>query len=390
MKLLENIRILDLTEYNSFTSLLLEEYGAEVIKIERPGTGEPMREYPPLKNGVSPFGHYLNKGKKSVTIQLRNSEARIYIKKIIKNIDVIYENFKGGTMEKYGLSYEELKEINPRLIFASLTSFGSTGPLSKYPAFDNIAQAMSGLMDMTGFEKDVPRLIGYAIGDHTTSTYVQIAILAALLSREKTGKGQKVETSLFEALISTINLRLIQNQMNGMSVERQGNRGFFYAPSDIYKVKDGYIAITVTNDLQWINLCNILQMEELLLDEFLSNNIGRVENYLEKIKPILSQKLENLETEEIIKMLKEKVGVAKVKTTVEAINSDITYKRKMLTVMPDDNIGPFVMMNKPIKYLEDDNITKKMVKLGEHTREILAEIGVSDKEYDELKINGVI
>ncbi len=391
MKILEGIRILDLTEYNSFTSLLLAEYGAEVIKIERVGSGEPMREYPPLKNQVSPFGHYLNRGKKSLAIQLRHLETRDYIKKIIKNIDVVYENFKGGTMEKYGLSYEELKEINPRIIFASLTSFGSTGPLSKYPAFDNIAQAMSGLMDITGFSDESPRLIGYPIGDHTTSAYVQIAILAALLSRENSNKGQKVETSLFEALFSTTLLPIVQYQLENKNICRNGNIGSFYAPSDVYQTKDSYIALSITSDKMWFTLCETLNLSCLSNDKSLSTNLNRIYEYKNKIKPILSEKFKEFSSEEIIFLLKEKnIGIAKVKTSKEAINSKITYERNMLGVMPDDNIGPFPMMNPPIKTSENNFNPSKMFALGEHTREILQEIGVDESKYNELKEKGII
>lgn len=383
MKLLEGIRILDFTEYNCFSSFLLTEYGAEVIKVERPG-GEPMRVYEPQINGGSPYGTYLNRGRKSISINMRAPGAADYIKELVKDIDIVYENFKGGTMEKYGISYEDLKQANPNLIFASLSSYGSTGPMAQYPGFDNISQAMSGLMDITGFQDGPPRVLGYAAGDQVSSVSTQIAILLGVLSRYRTGKGQKAESSIYESLFHATNVRLILNQLNGRHMGRKGNASLYYAPCDTFRAADGaYVAIAVTRPAHWTALCNAFQLGDW--ERAYPDNAARMDAYDTVIQPKLAELCGQYDTPALLELL-EANGVpnANVKEIDEAINSALTYQRDMLAIQPDDTIGPFIMPNRFIKHTDSEREIGSLPPVGRDTREILASIGVDAQKYQEL------
>lgn len=392
MKLLEGIRILDLTEYNTYTTMFFVHYGAEVIRLERP-TGEPTsRFYPPLVMGGSPWGHYMSHGKKSFTLGLRTPESKEIMLELVKHVDVIFENFKVGTMEKYGLTYDVLKEINPRLIYASLPGYGTTGPLAKSPAFDNISQAISGLMNMSGMPDGDPTLIGHAVGDHTGSLAAEVAILMALLAREKTGKGQQVEVAMLDTIFSTTYVRGILDQLNGMPAERRGNASLFYAPSDSYRVKDdAYVAIAVTREEQWPVFCDLLGLDDLKKDPALATNDGRMAAYFEKIQPVVREAVKDMEWQQLVKMMKDAgISATKVLTIEEATDAPVTYERDMLSVYPDSEIGPYLMPGRPFHLEGGETRHEPMYPLGAHNAEVYHSIGMTDEEIAELSAKGVI
>lgn len=392
MKLLENIRILDLTEYNTYTTMFFVHYGAEVIRLERP-KGEPTsRFYPPLINEASPWGHYMSRGKKSITLGLRKPESREIVLELAKHVDVIFENFKVGTMEKYGLTYEDLKAVNPRLVYASLPGYGKTGPLAKNPAFDNISQAISGLMNMSGMPDGDPTLIGHAVGDHTGSLCAEIAILMALIAREKTGKGQEVEVAMLDTIFSTTYVRAILSQLNGIAPTRRGNASLFYAPCDAYQVKDdNYVAIAVTKDTQWPAFCDVLNLDSLKSDATLADNAGRMKKYFDVIRPAVADAVKDWEWDKLETAMKAAgISATKVMTIEDATNAPVSLTRDMLTIVPDNEIGPFVMPGKPFHVENDEPNNEPMYPLGAHNAEVYHSIGMTDEEMRELAEQGII
>ena len=203
-KPLEGIRVLDLTQAYSgpFCTMNLADFGAEVIKIERPGTGDQTRTWGPFKNDYSAYFAYINRNKQGITLDLSTSEGKEVFFKLVEAADVVCENFRVGTMEKLGLGYEELKKINPRIIYGSISGFGLEGPLSKRPCYDIIAQGMSGMMSVTGYPENPPVKIGPSVGDNYSGAYLCMGILSALYNREKTGEGQRIDVAMVDTLFS--------------------------------------------------------------------------------------------------------------------------------------------------------------------------------------------
>ena len=195
---LKGVRILDLTTINPFTDTEFSDYGAEVIKVERPGSGDTIRDYPPFKDGVSAYHCYTDRGKKSITLNLKADQGREILKRLVKDADVLVENFKNGTMEKMGLGFDVLSQINPKLVYGKLSSYGSTGPQKDYIAYDIAVQAQSGIMDATGEPGEEPCRVGCYVSDHLSCTYLGTAIVLALYHAKRTGRGQRVEVAMLD------------------------------------------------------------------------------------------------------------------------------------------------------------------------------------------------
>ena len=238
---LKGVRILDLTRVlaGPFCTMLLADMGAEVIKIEEPGKGDDTRTYPPFLEGSSAYFCNMNRNKMSITLDLKKPEAKAVFKEMAKNVDVVIENYKPGTMTKLGLDYDVLKEINPRLIFASISGFGQYGPYRERPGYDIIGQAMGGLMSVSGWPDSPPTRSGTAMGDVLAGLNCCIGILAAMKGREITGRGQSVDVALVDSVVSAmetiIQLYLVENRIPG----RIGNRYEFIYPYDTFAASDG-------------------------------------------------------------------------------------------------------------------------------------------------------
>ena len=240
MKALEGIKIIDLTQAYSgpFCTMHLADHGAQVMKIERPGTGDQSRTWGPIVNDYSAYYAFLNRNKKSVSLDLRSDAGKEIFLKLVQDADVVCENFKVGTMEKLGLGYDQLKKINPKLIYASISGFGLNGPMAKLPAYDIIAQAMSGLMTITGFPENVPTKVGPSVGDNYTGAYMALGICMALYHREKTGAGQRLDVSMVDTLFSILENAVVEYTVAGKVPGRSGNADPGIAPFDAFMAKD--------------------------------------------------------------------------------------------------------------------------------------------------------
>src|SRR5690625_3373585 len=286
---LSGIKILDLSRVlaGPYSTMILGDLGAEVIKVEAPGGSDDTRKWgPPFKNGVSAYYLCANRSKKSVTVDQKTSDGIAQIKELVKDADVVINNFKVGTMERFGLDYKTLKKINEKIVYCSITGFGETGPYQHMAGYDFIIQAMSGLMSITGTEESGPQKVGVAIVDVLTGLYATIGIQAALIERGRSGKGQKIDLSLYDSAVSAL-INIGSNYLITKEVpKRIGNEHANIVPYQTFITKDGEMVIAVGNDSQFKKLCEIIEQPKLATDIRFQTNPDRVKHRLELV-PIL-------------------------------------------------------------------------------------------------------
>ena len=278
---LKGLRILDLTRVlaGPFATMILADLGAEVIKIEQPGRGDDTRHFAPFCNGESAYYMNLNRNKLGVTLDLK--KGRHTFIELVKTADVVVENYRPGTMDKLGLGYEVLKQINPRLVYAAVSGFGDTGPYRLRPGYDIIAQAMGGLMSTTGWPGGEPTRSGTAMADVLAGLSVTIGVLSALRHRDATGEGQKVDVALVDSVVASLEIITQIYLTDGRVPERIGNRYESCYPYDSFLARDGSVVIAAANDKLWRLVCRTIDQPELADDERFDTNAKRVERYAE-------------------------------------------------------------------------------------------------------------
>ncbi len=392
---LKNVRVLDLTALRSFTTMELADHGAEVIKIEQPGCGDPIRSMPPFYRDTAVYHAYVNRGKKSVTLDITKEEGKQIFFELVRNSDVVVENLENGKLDSLGLGYETLREINPKLIYARLSAFGDNGPCKDYVGSDIVAQARGGCMDITGFpEPNPPYQVGAYVGDHYASTFLSGAIMLALFHARATGFGQKVETSLFDAAFSATEDRVAMVDKSDVGWTRTGNAHPSINPYDIYKCKTGYVAIGISTDPQWQRFCEEFGHPEWSEDPKYVTNEKRGENYFgdlqEKMEEVFSHYSNHEVSERCDKVI---VPAAAVNTTEEAINQDQIKVRKLITSVEDPQLGTLKMAGSPIKYVVDGELECEKPNpaptLGQHNDEILGAI-MNSAQLEALAAKGII
>lgn len=392
MKPLEGLKVLDLTQLNGFTTMELADYGADVVKIERPDFGDSVRFWPPLVKGQSPYNAFLNRGKKSIGLDLKSEEGKAVLKDLVKEADILVENFKVGTMEKYGLGYEVLEAINPGLIYAQLTGYGSTGPMKDYPAFDILAQAQTGLMDITGFPTDDPSLIGFAIGDHYSTLFLSSGIMMALMHKERTGQGQKVEVSMLEALFAITEDKVCNYYIGREFPTRVGNAHPLICPYDVLEAKNGYCAVGVSTDAQWKKFCIALDIEYFLEIPEYMDNVTRGQHYFGDLRDKLVEITTQYPKEELAQIIiNAGIPAAAVNTIEEAMNQEQLKVRNMLVEVEDQILGKIKMPNRTIRFKDEGaHEMKGAPMLGQDTEEILKSLGYDDEKIKELASKNII
>lgn len=268
-KALEDIRVLDLTRVvaGPYSTMILADLGAEVIKLEIPYKGDDTRNYAPYKNGSSMYFANINRNKKSITLNLKTEEGREIFRKLVTKVDVIVENFRPGVMDKLGLGYEDLKKINNQIIYAAVSGFGSYGPYSQRPGYDILAQAMGGLMSLTGYPELPPMRAGNAMGDVLGGLNLTIGILGALHARNITGAGQMVDVALVDSVVSSLDSATQRYFENGEIPQRIGNRYAPCAPYDVFHARDTEMIIACGNQGLYEKLCALMERIDLITDE---------------------------------------------------------------------------------------------------------------------------
>jgi formyl-CoA transferase len=392
---LSGVRVLDLTRVvaGPYCSMFLGDLGAEVVKVEQPGAGDDTRGWgPPFAGGESAYYLCINRNKQSLTLDLKSKRAVELLRDLVKAADVIIENFRPGTMERLGLGEKELRELNPRLIYASLTGFGADGPMSDWPGYDLIVQAWGGLMSITGTPEGEPVKVGVAIIDLVAGLMLGKAVAAALFAREKIGVGQRIDTSLLEAEVASL-INVGSNYLVGGKVPtRWGNAHPNIVPYQNFQTADGYLVIGVASEVIWKRFCEAVGQRDLINDPRFADNSKRVENRSELIA-ILSKTFLQRRNDAWFKLLTDaEVPCAPVQTIDQVFQAPQVLQRDMLIEVEHPTAGKVRMAGIPVKF----SVTPASVRmppplLGEHNDAILRTwLGMSAASIDELKKAKVI
>jgi formyl-CoA transferase len=394
---LAGMKILDLTQFEAGTSCteLLAWLGADVIKLETPGLGEQGRYLISEKPGLdSYYFMLLNANKRSITLNLKSQRGRAMFLDLIKKVDVLAENFSLGTLESFGLGYEKLREINPRLIYLTIKGFGTYGPYSKYKSFDMIAQAAGGAMSVTGTPGSPPLKPGPTIGDTGTGVHAAAGVLAAYIQRERTGKGQKVEVAMQDAVLNYCRVVMMSTYITHKPVGRSGNTTGA-VPGDIFKCAPGgdndYAYIFCTTPEMWRSLCAAIGQAALADDERFRDPRSRRKNTA-ALNAIISEWTAHHTKHEVMKILGEAgVPCGAVLDSVELLNDPHLRERGMITTVNHPTRGEFTMPGCAVQ-LEDSKVPVTSAPLlGQHNHEVYGEfLDLGERELEELKRQGVI
>ena len=392
MKPLEGIRVVDLGRFVSapFCGMLLADMGAEVIKVEKPGRGEDARSIGPFMNGETLYVPTFNRNKKGMTIQTRSKEGMDLLRDLISKSDVLIENYRPGTVKKMGISYDDLKEINPRLIMASISGFGQTGPDSLKPAFDPVAQAVGGLYAITGTKESGPVAAGTVISDLTTGLYTAYAILAAVIQRNTTGKGQYIDIAMVDCMVSMLHTYVANYAANGIVPERHGNRDPLSAPADCYKAKDGYVVMHAGEDKSY-ELLKKLIGNPAMEDPKFDTHQGRVD-YQEELEGYVQEWFSGKTAAEAEDALVQAgIITARVNDMPLLFQDRQIRARGTLIDLEVPGAGMCTFQGSPLHMSEAPVSYTRAPMVGEHNDQILAGIlGKSPEEIEAYKQGGVI
>ncbi len=391
---LEGIKIVDLTAAmaGSCCTQLLADFGASVIKIEPPGKGDMLRDFgPPFVKGESYYFLLNNRNKRSIILNLQTEKGKKIFYKLASTADIVIENFRPSVKRKLKIDYDDLKEDNPRLIYASISGFGQSGPYENRAGFDPIAQGMSGLASVTGWKQTGPVRVGVAIGDSLAGIFATYGLLIALLEREKSGKGQRVETSLLEGLIAVLGFQAAKYFGTNERPESQGNDHAMMSPYGTFKTKDGYMNIAAGNQAMWERLAKTLGLEHLIQDKRFLTVADRVINRPELTK-LLEEKLTEKTTKEWEATFDE-AGVANgpILYIEEVFQDPQVLHQKMLLEMDHPTVGKIKTLGFPAKLSRTPGqLRLPPPLLGQHTEEVLRELGYSLQEIETMRTEGVI
>ena len=392
---LEKLKVLDLTQVMAgpFCCQVLADMGADVTKIEPPETGDQTRRAMGLRMKGEDTAAFLaiNRNKKSMTLNLKEDEAREIFYRLVREADVVVENFRPGVTTKLGVDYETLKEINPRVIYASVSGFGQTGPYATRPGYDLIAQGMSGVMSVTGEPGGAPAKCGVPIGDLSAGLFCAFGILAAYIAREETGRGQYVDTSLFEGPLAFSIWETAELWATGRIPQPFGSAHRLTAPYQALKTRDGYINVGANNQRLWGRLCNAIGREELIEDERFATNAERMANRAELAEE-LERTLEEKDTDEWMEILLEAgFPAAPIYNYKQVFEDPHTHAREMMVEVEHPVEGTVKVLGIPVKLSETPGkIRRPAPLLGEQTEETLMDLGYAKEEIADLRERKVI
>jgi len=392
---LDGIRILDLSRVlaGPYCTMLLGDLGAEVIKVERPGTGDDTRAWgPPFAAGESAYYLCANRNKKSITVNLKSAAGQEIIRRLAGLSDVLVENFKVGELAELGLGYDQLKVLNPGLVYCSITGYGQTGPDSELPGYDFIIQGRGGVMSITGEPDGEPMKVGVAVVDVTAGLFAANAIQAALLARVRTGHGQSIDISLLDAQVAWLANVASNYLVSGQRPGRFGNGHPTIVPYQSFRGRDGFFCLAVGNDGQWQRLCRMLGRPELAVDPHFATNPARVRHRNELIAVLQEIFL----TQDVAFWLREVAAVGipcgPVQTIDQVFADPQVLARDMIWTVPHPTAGEVRLTGSPLK-LSETPVTCRAHPplLGEHTDEVLtAMLNYSAEEVARLRAGGIV
>ncbi len=400
---LKGVKVLDLSRIlaGPWATQVLADYGADVIKVERPKVGDDTRQWgPPYASSTShseftDAGYFLsaNRGKRSLTLDISHQQGQRIVNELIKQSDVLVENYKVGGLKKYHLDYESVKQINSKIIYCSITGFGQTGPYHGRPGYDALIQGMGGLMSLTGEPEDKngePQKVGVAVADLMTGMYAVTAITSALYHRLQTGQGQHIDLALLDTQVSWLANQNMNYLMTGKSPARYGTSHPNIVPYQSVKANDGYFILAVGNDRQFAKLCDALGLPELAENPDYSNNSQRVLNRESLIK-IIHKVLNTRACSYWLRQLEEYgVPCAPINNLQQVFEDPQIVARELLFELEHRDYGSIPQVANPVKFSETRiDYNSAPPSLGEHTLEILNELGISDSDVEMLKKNGI-
>jgi crotonobetainyl-CoA:carnitine CoA-transferase CaiB-like acyl-CoA transferase len=402
---LSHVRVLDLSRILAapWAGQVLADLGAEVIKVERPGAGDDTRSWgPPFLKDASgkdtqEAGYYLavNRGKRSITVSLEKPEGQKIVKELAKRADILLENYKCGTLARYGLDEASLRKVNPRLIYCSVTGFGQTGPRRDQVAYDFLIQAMGGLMSVTGERDDRPgggpQKVGVPIVDLMTGMYTAVAVLAALARRQETGRGDYIDIAMLDVQVATLANQAMNFLVSGKVPQRSGNAHPNIQPQDVYACADGDVILVVGNDGQFASLCGALGQPALARDERYATNAQRVRN-IEPLSVLLRQEFGKRSRKEIIALL-DAAGVpcGPINSVAEVFDDPQVQARGMLAHVPHSSGVDVPQVASPMRFAEAQlHLREAPPLLGQQSEAILAELGYDAAAIDALRQAGAI
>jgi len=399
---LDGIKVIDLSRIlaGPWASQMLADLGAQVIKVERPIKGDDTRHWGPpfIKEATenqppqAAYFHCANRNKQSIAIDITTAEGQQLVKDLVLNADVLIENYKVGGLAKYGLDYGQLKAINPKLVYCSITGFGQTGPYANKPGYDAMIQGEGGLMSLTGEPDGSPMKVGVAQVDLMTGIYSCNGILAALLARQSTGLGQFIDVALLDVQVSTLANQGMNYLATGQNPTRRGNGHPNIVPYQTFATQDGSVILAIGNDRQYLKFCELCDRQDLAVDPLYSSNQQRVINR-DKLVPIVASIVAQHSTDWWIKQLEQiSVPAGPVNTLDEVFNHPQIKHRKMVRKVPDNNeklietiASPINLSANPIQY------NSAPPDLGEHTKQVLKkDLGLSDQQISQLYDRSIV
>ncbi|MCJ7583198.1 MAG: CoA transferase [Anaerolineales bacterium] len=390
---LTGIKVLDLTRAMAgpFCTQLLGDLGAEVIKVESIQGGDETRYWGPFWNEISGYFLSANRNKKSIAVNLKDQAGFRIVATLAERADVFIENFRPGAVGRLGLDYSSLAYTNPRLVYCSLSGFGQDGPCAQEPAYNLLMQGFAGLMSLTGFADGEPTRAGLPVTDLTAGLYAAIGILTALYSRESTGEGQKVETSLLEGQISWLSYYLVGYLANGVIPRGMGSAHHSLAPYRAYKACDGYFVIAVGNDMQWKRLCEALGAVDLGNDERLLTNTGRLK-FRDDMDAALNKIFKEYTVSELVERINTyEVPCGPINTIDQVVNDPQVSHLHMIEQVPHAKIPDLALCGVPIKFSKTPGRIQTAPPMhGEHTDQILSGMGFSPEKIAELRMKGIV
>ncbi|MBU2965938.1 CaiB/BaiF CoA-transferase family protein [Amphritea sp. 2_MG-2023] len=397
---LSHIKVLDLSRIlaGPWAGQMLADFGAQVIKVERPGCGDDTRSWGPpyMKDAQgnpvdAAYFHAANRGKQSIAIDITTLEGQALIKRLAAEVDVVIENYKVGGLKKYSLDYDSLKSVNPALIYCSITGFGQDGPYAERAGYDFMIQAMGGLMSVTGEPDGQPMKVGVALVDVMTGLYACNAIQAALLHRRETGVGQYIDMALLDVQVATLANQAMNYLASDKPPARFGNAHPNIVPYEAFPTADGHIILAVGNDGQFAKFCALAGAPELATNPAFETNSLRVENR-DDLTPIVAELMTHQRSDWWLEQLSEQGVPCGPINTLDKVFADPQVKHRQLRVdLPHPVAGSVASVANPVKFSQtpiEYNAAPPM--LGQHTDEVLAELGLSEVDIAQLKANNVV
>ncbi|MDA1349138.1 MAG: CoA transferase [Chloroflexi bacterium] len=390
---LDGIKVLDLTQVMAgpFCTMLLADMGADVVKVEKPGGDDVRGIGPPFINGESAAFLQINRNKRSIVMDLKNEQGVDALRRMAAQADALVQNYRPGAMERMGLGYEQVHEINPALVYCSISGFGSTGPYSKRAGFDLVTQGMSGLMSLTGQPGGAPTKVGVPITDLNAGFYAAYGVLCAYIERLKTGSGQMVDASLLEGGLAYTVWESAIYFATGQAAKPAGSAHRLTAPYQSFPTRDGYINIGAANQSNWERLCGALERPDLLEDPRFATNTDRIQN-LRQLEATLTETLRGKESAEWLDAM-ERAGVPSgpIYDLAEAYDDPHVRARDMVVEVEHPVAGPIQNIGVPVKLSETPgSVRRPAPTLGQHTDEVLAEFGFSSDETEALRRSGAV